>query len=221
MGLKVSRLSLLGDNVGSDIDSGLEEIGLWLDNVGIQIFINVVLGLLEFEGLKVSGFWLDDNVVTDDVGFKVVIETLGVFVAVKVSGPRLGVNVGSDVVALAVTGLWLLVVMKVSGLLLGVTVGSDVVVVGIELSSEGDVGRKSSLSVNVDGVAVVVTVGYKVVWDTDGLIPASGPITQGMVTPTSATDISLVDPSLALPVPNLSKLNTASVWASVRAVISL
>lgn len=42
---------------------------------------------------------------TDDVGFKVVIETLGVFVAVKVSGPRLGVNVGSDVVALAVTGL--------------------------------------------------------------------------------------------------------------------
>lgn len=54
-------------------------------------------------------------------------------------------------------------VMKVSGLLLGVTVGSDVVVVGIELSSEGDVGRKSSLSVNVDGVAVVVTVGYKVV----------------------------------------------------------
>ena len=56
MGLKVSRLSLLGDGVGSDIDSGLEEIGLWLDNVGIQIFINVVLGLLEFEGLKFSGF---------------------------------------------------------------------------------------------------------------------------------------------------------------------
>ena len=56
MGLKVSRLSLLGDGVGSDIDSGLEEIGLWLCNVGIQIVINVMLGVFDFEGLKVSGF---------------------------------------------------------------------------------------------------------------------------------------------------------------------